>query len=279
MIDARIAYRPGQRLDAGDLNTDAGIGDAMQAAHIRGLHHACGVVCGFGIAVAADGRSVTVSPGLAYDAGGRELLLLDAVVLAVPAWQPQGAGKAYAAGIEIYRAANEARAAVRWTLSLDPTRVTCGGSVRRLLLGVLRIDGPGTIGGAPSYARRPVARTGRRPDIVSGSVAWSDLVWQHRGLTSSARVDTSKADFAAAPIYFVRFASEPPPQLNPSGGAGVVLLSASDPKPAGFKLNATLVVGGFHREQLRGSYTAALIEWTAIESLDGRCIDSTGGCR
>ena len=275
MIETRLAYHPGQRLEAAHLTTDAAIQCALSAAHIRAVHGVCGVVCGFEIRVAADARSVNVSPGLAYDAAGDELVVLETTTLPVPAWQPQGPGKPFDAGLEIHRAPGAARAAIRWTLSLEPTRRVCGKSPQRFLLAVLRLDAAGSVAGGPNHAVRNVARVGRRQEVFSRSIGWSDLFWHHAIEASWAEVDTSMAGFAATPVYFVRFAGEPEPQLS-VGILGGVLLSAHDPRPAGFRLNATVLAQGLAHPQLLLRYQAALIEWTAVESFAALCAHSPG---
>lgn len=276
MIETRVAYRAGQRLDARDLGDDAGIERALRAAHVRGVHRACGVACGFDVAVAADRRSVTVSPGLAYDAGGNELVLAEASTLMVPAWQPEGPGKPFDAGIELYFAPGESRARIRWTLALEPTRGACGAPPRRFLLAVLSLDGEGWVFGSPRYARRMVARTDRRPAVVSGTVEWKDLQWRYVGTTHWVDVDTSAARFASTPIYFVRFASEPGPHAKVAD-LSMVLLSVDDPRPASFRLNATYLAGDWRFKELIQHYKPARIEWTAVESFAACSLYSTQG--
>jgi hypothetical protein len=276
MIETRVAYRAGQRLDARDLGEDAGLEGALRAAHVRGVHRACGVACGFDIAVAADRRSVTVSPGLAYDAGGNELVVAEATTLRVPAWRPEGAGKPFEAGIELHVASGDSRARIRWTLAFAPTRGACGARPRRFLLATLAFDGDGSVFGSPRYAMRRVARTDRRPAVLTGTVAWNGLPWSGVGTSRWVNVDTSAAGFASTPIYFVRFASEPAPH----GGVAdlsLVLLSVDDPNPAGFKLNATYLAGDWRLELMTQHYRSAEIEWTAFESFAACSLHSTEG--
>jgi hypothetical protein len=87
----RVVYFDGQRLEADDLN-----GAADQMRQLRWLHnrslHGWGIALGFDVAGGAGDREVTVRPGYALDCLGRELVLTEAVTLAVPArsGNPQG---------------------------------------------------------------------------------------------------------------------------------------------------------------------------------------------
>jgi hypothetical protein len=78
-VNARIApdridwvYR--QILAGGDLRGAERFLDARRARHVRGAHHTWGVALGLDITVERD-RSLTITPGLAYDFRSRELLV------------------------------------------------------------------------------------------------------------------------------------------------------------------------------------------------------------
>ncbi len=70
----RIDWVYRQILAGGDLRGAERFLDARRARHVRGAHHTWGVALGLDISVERD-RSLTVSPGLAYDAFSRELLV------------------------------------------------------------------------------------------------------------------------------------------------------------------------------------------------------------
>ena len=89
----RLTYYPGQRLDAVDLNLESGYELSVRRLLNQGLFSP-GVVAGLEVTKSA-ARQVTVAPGLALDARGRELYLSDALPLAVPNQKPAGGGDSY----------------------------------------------------------------------------------------------------------------------------------------------------------------------------------------
>lgn len=79
----RPAFFDGQRLTAADLGGASGYSALLRRLHNRALH-GWGVVLGLAVTGARGARSVQVSPGLALDCTGRELLLPAATEVAVP---------------------------------------------------------------------------------------------------------------------------------------------------------------------------------------------------
>ncbi|MGZ4354737.1 MAG: hypothetical protein ACXVZ4_14480 [Gaiellaceae bacterium] len=79
----RPAFFDGQRLTAADLSEASGYSVLLRRLHNRALH-GWGVVLGLAVTGARGARSVQVSPGLALDCTGRELLLPASTEIAVP---------------------------------------------------------------------------------------------------------------------------------------------------------------------------------------------------
>jgi len=79
----RQRYWQGQRLRSRDANDQLAVANEMRWWHNRALHNAYGVIHGLRVtATAADG--LNVSPGLAYDCYGRELILGAAKIIQPP---------------------------------------------------------------------------------------------------------------------------------------------------------------------------------------------------
>jgi hypothetical protein len=70
----RLRYWQGQALRSRDLNDQMAFEDLLRAWHNRALHQAYGIREGLDVALDLTGPAVIVSPGLAYDARGRELI-------------------------------------------------------------------------------------------------------------------------------------------------------------------------------------------------------------
>jgi hypothetical protein len=79
----RPVFFNGQPLFASDLDDIVGFNRAMRWLHNRSLHQA-GIGNGYAVAGHKGDREVTVQPGYALDAHGREIVLLDTDVEAVP---------------------------------------------------------------------------------------------------------------------------------------------------------------------------------------------------
>ena len=79
----RSSFFNGQRLFASDLQDVDDFNRQMRWLHNQSLHQP-GIGAGFATAGAKGDREVSIQPGYAIDSGGREIVLADAVVLAVP---------------------------------------------------------------------------------------------------------------------------------------------------------------------------------------------------
>jgi hypothetical protein len=87
----RIKFFDGQRLFASDLQDLEQFNREMRWLHNQSLHQA-GVASGYAVSGNKDDREVSIQPGYALDAGGREIVLTQAEVLQVPPVANDGQG-------------------------------------------------------------------------------------------------------------------------------------------------------------------------------------------
>ena len=88
----RIRFFEGQRLLASDLQDLEEFNREMRQLHNRSLHQP-GVASGYAVSGNRDDREVTIQPGYAIDALGREIVLTEPVVLQVPPVATDAAGR------------------------------------------------------------------------------------------------------------------------------------------------------------------------------------------
>jgi hypothetical protein len=87
----RIQFFNGERLFASDLQSLETFNREMRWLHNQSLHQA-GVGSGFQVTGNAGDRQVTISPGYALDSCGREIVLTENQVLAIPPIADNGSG-------------------------------------------------------------------------------------------------------------------------------------------------------------------------------------------
>lgn len=87
----RIQFFNGERLFAADLQSLEAFNREMRWLHNQSLHQA-GVGSGFQVTGNVGDRQVTISPGYALDSCGREIVLTENQVLAIPPIADNGAG-------------------------------------------------------------------------------------------------------------------------------------------------------------------------------------------
>jgi hypothetical protein len=87
----RIQFFNGERLFASDLQGLEAFNREMRWLHNQSLHQ-CGVGSGFQVVGNAGDRQVTISPGYAIDSCGREIILTENQVLAIPPVSDNGSG-------------------------------------------------------------------------------------------------------------------------------------------------------------------------------------------
>jgi hypothetical protein len=209
-------YRAGQLLRAQDLQGDVHREIDLHRLHNIHLHHTWGIAYGLEVAIGEDRRRITVSPGLAYDRHGQELLVAVTVLLEPP---PNGPSVL----VILHKTSYDTR--VQGVFDCTPT---ASGSlpgrplfawrqperVQRGLEVPLICKQPG---GDLSAAVRHYATSFRRPFIAAGCTP-PGTPWQCREVNSeeetpvtlgwSLRVDTSQAVFSIVPNYFASFAGD-----------------------------------------------------------------------
>ena len=79
----RVLFSKGQRLTAGDLTAAQDVNRKMLWLHNRSLHQ-WGIGAGMAVAGEKGSREVTIGPGFALDADGREIVLREGVTEPVP---------------------------------------------------------------------------------------------------------------------------------------------------------------------------------------------------
>src|ERR1700677_5414324 len=87
----RIQFFNGERLFASDLQSLEAFNPEMRWLHNQSLHQA-GVGSGFQVVGNTGDRQVTISPGYAIDSCGREIILTESQVLAIPPVAANGSG-------------------------------------------------------------------------------------------------------------------------------------------------------------------------------------------
>lgn len=87
----RPAFFDGQRLIAADLTTVQTFHRELRWLHNRSLHN-WGIAFGYAVTGVRKARTVQIQPGYALDCQGRELILTEAMTLAIPAVADNGAG-------------------------------------------------------------------------------------------------------------------------------------------------------------------------------------------
>ena len=136
----------------------------FNAEHLRWwhnrLHEAYGVAAGFGVAQ-VDDQMVSIAPGIAYDAFGREMWLLEPTTLALP----PASGEAMAL-LASYRPPTGSRPALRWTPA-ESVRPHDGVRLARLTAAAVLITAV------------PQARAMKRPYIGHGATIAGNTPWEY----------------------------------------------------------------------------------------------------
>jgi hypothetical protein len=229
----RVVFFNGQRLTAGDLTAAQDVSREMRWLHNRSLHN-WGI--GFGLAITGEknAREVTIAPGYALDAMGREIVLVEAQTVAVPPLagengQPASRDLTIAyptddevevvetrAGICLPRGAVRLSEmpVIRW---LETAQVRNGFDIvlARASIRNCQLDAP------LSTAQRRNARPTQQPYIACGktpvgSTEWSPWKIQNTNVGFETKVDTSAARFRITPRYLARVEGErlSPPRVN-----------------------------------------------------------------
>jgi hypothetical protein len=198
----RLHYWQGQSLRSRDARSETAAAEHLRWWHTRALHRAFGIAAG--LETAATGTEVTVSPGLAYDGFGRELLLLVPTAIGMPD--------------------QESRSEATLTISSgsDPVQdgCSCGSEVstasprlawesaneidlcQSVPLARWRRSSSARVEPFRRYARRLSRPRIAAASTVPGGTRWT--TWSAGGqmIGFQTAVDTSAAGFTGTPCYF-----------------------------------------------------------------------------
>jgi hypothetical protein len=255
----RISYFNGQRLTAADLTGASQFTQELRWLHNRGLH-GWGIVSGLQVGGGLGSRSVTVSPGYALDALGREIVLPAEAIATVPAvtsitnesayflaasWIPDAqesvleSGQGPCAGSGAVRLSDAPLIAWR---SQQELRNGLDVVLAQAWIRNSRLSRP------LSITVRRNARPAQQPYIVSGQVDGSLLKWTQipggpPAIGLQAEVGTSEAQFGGTPQYFVQLDGERYLPGAPGPLLAVCFATASNMRPDGFTLQVLLPQG------------------------------------
>lgn len=187
LVIERLRHVPGELLRSRDLRDQLAADVELQWWHQRAVHDAAGVVAG--LVAHIEGESVTVTPGLAYDPRGRELLLAQTATIERPA----------SGVVLVLRRCERHAPELAWVAPAQLQR--CDG------VSLARWN-PKDGGLEPAYGTR--ARSLARPRFASGATLagatdwapWLELWRTAHALGIEVRVNTRTAGFTGHPCYF-----------------------------------------------------------------------------
>lgn len=197
----RLRHTPGEALLSRDFRDQATMEDQMRWWHVRGVHSAYGVAVGLLTRpqpFSGPPTLILVSPGVAFDAFGRELVMSEIQRVPVPA-APKGGSLTL-----MLRDLKDAPATAELVWLPSPTPLD------GVPLG--RFTVPET--GDPVWSmdfQPPSARAFARPRIGSGATVAGGTAWETwkpsfpvhvTSLGVQVRIDTRAAGFTGTPCYF-----------------------------------------------------------------------------
>jgi hypothetical protein len=203
----RLRHVPGELLCSRDLNDQVAADAEMMWWHQRAMHDAAGVVAGL-VIHSPTGGPVSVTPGLAYDSRGHELILAGPATIDLPE------GDVVQPLVLVLRRCGERTPELAWDVLACLDR--CDG------VPLARLDPD-----APDLPRPwPVrARPTARPRIAFGATLpgatawepWLTLLRLRRGIALQVRVVTRAAGFTGHPCYFawLQWPGAASPQAQP----------------------------------------------------------------
>ena len=267
----RLRYVPGQDLLSRDFRDQESFATVLREWHVRALHGAFGVSFGLNVRVEpADSAALEVSPGVAYDATGRALILRVSRTIRIPETWPQtpfllirarGGG-----GVELIFSSEE---------RLQP----CDGAP----IAKLKAGSTGPLPD-PDF-RPPSARALARPTIGFGRTLLGATAWQAELLPNATDpillslkilVDTRAAGFTKLPCYFAWLQGGLPP-LKPSPSAPEVRLllhpSIEEAEPTSFMfrvlIDPPVVSEDFRLQVLALAQQQLALCWLGVEVSHG----------
>lgn len=225
----RIRYWQGQRLNVSDLQTQIENVDQLRWWHNR-MHDAFGVAEGMRVQLAEDGASVTVSPGVAYDAFGRELFLFEETAVCYP--EPTGSEQLLLASFQdaVGTTPHLYWKPSAWFSTYDGAILARQSAIGELLVGKL-------------------ARADKRPYIAYGATIPGNTNWETGDLANlpnkscdktvsisympqkaclKLKIETSAAGFVQTPHFFATVQGDPQVQF--------MRTFVTCPTPTGFTL-------------------------------------------
>jgi hypothetical protein len=213
----RPAFFDGQRLTAADLGAAADYSSLLRRLHNRALH-GWGVVLGLAVTGVRGARSVQVSPGLALDRSGRELLLPAAVEVAVPPVAAEGDWFLVVSGADDADLAAEERAGVcgsegavrlldepfvRW---LDATSEAFDVVLAKATIRACKLADDVDLGARQQLPdEQPYIAAGQTP-VGTTSWNWWPRDAKRAGVVTT--VSTAEAGFRTTPSYQARLAGD-----------------------------------------------------------------------
>jgi hypothetical protein len=249
----RLRYTPGQDLLARDFRDQAAFEEQLRWWHNRAMHGAFGIR--YGLAVQAAGAELTVGPGLAYDALGRELVLPATRTLHLPS----GAREPAVLVIQYRQYREEGGADLAW-IPARRLRSTDGVPLARVT-----VD-DGQASPDPKF-HPPIARPIARPRLGHGSTVAGGTAWQVWNLGSpnslilglQVWIDTRAAGFTQPPCYFAWLQGGVETKLGNAGASFLLPFfpHVAQPGLTGFRFRVlTVAIGSL--EQLAANRAAIL---------------------
>ena len=267
----RVRHHQDERLLAADLNADMAYEAILRRLHLRGLHDTWGVALGLRLARGQDGKSVLVTPGLAYDCLGRELLLAVGIAMDAPARPAGFAGtplvydltvryvdldtkSSHQASADFCQQSPDRGLDFRWALAGPANHPASAWLAQNIRLGEEVPLGRFILGAndtlnQPDYRFRRNARPLLRPHLAVNSV---QPVWQVgyeqvdektrllRTATFTASINTPEGGFSQDTHYFVRLLSgEGLSSLMAGGKLLGPMTSLYNPTFSGFSVRVT----------------------------------------
>lgn len=270
----RLEYADRAKLRGADLRALRDDGPARLGLHVVAAHGTFGVASGMELTLTADGRSVVVSPGAAFDCRGSALLLPESISLdppeasaasreleAVAGRAPELRPCAPLTGFEgcpPYDGRVLAAATVRWAPVGAPIdradgRLWRARRAEEVLLGRFVVSANGTLTRSPRPGRSIAAS--RAPSTVhEGSVTLGNLTWVGNPQRETAWIDTSDAGFTATPAYVVSIEG-----LQPSAGAMPPIVHVTQATHDGLRI-------GFLGARPAGSLR---LTWVGVQTVEG----------
>ena len=273
MLIERMQFFNGQRLFAADLQNLDDFNRQMRWLHNQSLHQP-GVGSGYAISGPKGERQVIIQPGYAIDNLGREIVLTETHVEAVPPVANDGMGNSVYFDLTVSYPQNsdlvetETRNGVcvqAGAVRLREAPVFCWIRLGQASAAVLKSLNTGErirlgraevlncqLNSAISVAQRRNARPATRPYVTSGSTdssRWSAPIVSAFGIELLYSVDTSAACFRTTPCYTARISGDRHFTMRIGGQnhdfvldgfVSVVQTAAAQPTPTAFQVQVLI---------------------------------------